>query len=84
MTSPKEEVPVLKMIMTSQTPPVLMLLAGTYKHPHKGFWSQYVYDEGGVNELISFRQEHVTAKELFAYIEYQKSKYKGARNECGY
>jgi len=66
--------------MTSQTPPVLMLLAGTYKHPHKGFWSQYVYDEWH----ISFRHEHVTAKELFAYIEYQESKYKGAKNECGY
>ena len=74
----KEEVPVLKIPMTKQTLPALMLLAGTYKHPHKGFWSYYIHDEGGVNELISFRHEHVTAKELFAYIEYQESKYKGS------
>ena len=70
----KKEVPVLKVTMSRQTPPVLMLLAGTYKHPHKGFWSHYIHNEGDV-KTISFRQEHVTAKELFAYIEYLTSRY---------
>tara|TARA_S200002703_G_C3647334_1_gene198711 strand:- start:130 stop:384 length:255 start_codon:yes stop_codon:yes gene_type:complete len=78
VTPPKEEVLVLKVTMSRPTPPALMLLAGTYKHPHKGFWSHYIHDEGGVKQ-ISFRQEHVTAKELFAYIKYEE-----ARNECGY
>ena len=75
--------------MTKQTPPV-MLIAGTYKHPHKGFWSHYIYDKDGVKKIY-FRCEHVTSKELFAYIKYEEARieydikqslYEEARNEC--
>ena len=59
--------------MSRPTPPALMLLAGTYKHPHKGFWSHYIHDEDGVKQ-ISFRQEHVSIKNKYDHTPAYTSK----------